>query len=507
MHCPLTQDKQSMRSQYLYRASELTAAGIPAGDITAMQLFISSKASTRPFAGFTIKMGHSALNYLIDGAVNVVSGLTNVYTNAALTTTAGWNNFVLTTPFTWDGINNIAIEICYDNITADAANFQDAIRVYTDGNGAAVQGNMYFQNGINCSGSFSSVTYATFKPVIKFSYAATGTTVETAAGATKTGHIDMGSNDYFYSNNNKLLLKLSGINASLGCVTSVLDNAGTTWVNYMGGQRSAKVFAVTPTTNISTTNYTAAFYFDNSELGGKTASTLKIAKTTAASVAAANGSNTVLVTPTVTALGSGTTVFTGSFTGFSRFFLADAGVVLPVNLTDFTAVLNTQQNTELSWTTGSEQNNRQFDVETSRDGMNFVLSGVVASKGNSSTPQQYEYLHIKPQQGITWYRLKQTDLDGNYTYSKIISLNMNKELVKTFVYPVPAKDKITIYFGTVTTQSEIEIFSADMKIVQHERVNGLSVKKELDISDLPNGVYFIRLLDGTSNKILRFIKE
>src|SRR4030095_3463052 len=162
------------------------------------------------------------------------------------------------------------------------------------------------------------------------------------------------------------------------------------------------------------TNYTASFYFDNTELGGKIASMLRIAKTTASAVTGANVTNTILVTPTVTTLGSGTTVFTASFTGFSRFFLVDPAVVLSAELTEFNGKLTTELNSLLTWTTASEQNNRQFDVELSRNGINFDVIGTVASKGNSIADQHYEFLHVKPQPGVSYYRLKQIDHDGKY---------------------------------------------------------------------------------------------
>jgi len=326
-------------------------------------------------------------------------------------------------------------------------------------------------------------------------------------GSNSSVHIESGSNDYFYSNNNRLLMRLTGISASLGCVSSSLDEAGTSWLNYQGGQRSAKVFAVTPTTNGAGTTYTISLYFDNTELGGKTPATLRIAKTTAASVTSSNVSNTVLITPTVTTLGSGTTVFTASFTGFSRFFLVDAGVALAIELTDFSGKVTGEQNSLLSWTTASEQDNRQFDIEVSRDGVNFTLLGTVASQGNATHDQHYEYVHIKPAAGINYYRLKQTDLDGKYTYSKIILLNISSGLTKAFVYPVPAKDVITINFGAIIIKAEISIFSADMKKVKQESINGPSSKKEININGLTPGVYFIRYTCGNTNEIMRFIKE
>ncbi|MGZ8523223.1 MAG: M43 family zinc metalloprotease [Chitinophagaceae bacterium] len=498
----------SQRAQFLYKASELTTAGVSAGNITSLQLSVQTKSSSRPFTNFSIKLGQVSIPYLVDGSVNIIGGMTTVYSSASYSTNAGWNNFILSTPFAWDGISNLAIEICFNNGTADAGNAPDVIRTFFDG-GSGSQGNLFYQNGIDCSQGFSSISFfgSGRKPIIQLDNNVVGTPIETVAASTANLHIAPGSSDYFYSNNNRLLMRLSAVNASLGCVATSLDEAGSAWINYKGGQRSAKVFTVTPTTNGSTAGYTASFYFENAELAGKNPATLRIAKTSAASIATANSSNTLLVTPTVTVLGSGTTVFTASFTGFSRFFLADGGVILPVALTDITVKLNNDNDALLNWTTASEYNNREFDVEMSRDGSNFVLLGTVASQGNSSADQHYEYLHAKPSAGVTYYRLKQLDVDGKYEYSKIISLHVNPNLVKATLYPVPAKNKITINFGSVITKTEIEIFTADMKTVSRESINGPSATKEINISKLSKGVYFIRYANSSSSGILSFIKE
>lgn len=504
---PFDARQQRQRGQYHYKASELYAAGMTYGDITSLQLFINTKFSTRPFQNLSVKMANTTLDYLVDGSVTVVGGMTTVYTNNSLTTIAGWNIFNLSTPFFWTG-SSLVIEICYDNGTADAANGGDDVGVYSDG-GTAAQGNMFFQNGINCATSFSSVSYYGngYKPAIRLGHSAYGTDIDTTLGAISSNHIDVGSDDYFYSNTNNLLMRLRGISSSLGCVESSLDESGTTWANYQGGQRSAKIFAVTPTTNGTTANYTASFYFDNAELAGKNTATLRLAKTSATSAATANTGNTVLVTPTVTTLGTGTTVFTASFTGFSRFFLVDEGVILPAALTVFAGKLNNEHDAVLNWTTASEFNNRGFDIEISSDGSNFSFLGTVASQGNSTTEQYYKYKHIKPQPGVIYYRLKQTDEDGKYEYSKIISLTISNDLVKATVYPVPAKNNITINFGSLVMKGELQIFSADMKTVKRESINGPSVTKAINIADLSKGVYFIRCTNGSVTEIVRFIKE
>lgn len=500
---------QSQRAQFVYRASELLAAGVNAGTITSLQLFIQNKVSTRPFNNLSVKLAHTNLSYLVEGGVGtVISGMTTVYSTAAFSTVAGWNTITFSSPFAWNGVNNLAIEICHDNTVADGANFADVLRTFFDG-GTASQGSTVYQSGINCGQVFTTLSYypSGRKPIIQLGNDVTGTSIETVASSNNALHIAPGSSDYFYSNNGRLMMRLAGIGASLGCVSANLDEAGASWANYQGGQRSAKVFAVTPTTNGGSASYTASFYFTNAELAGKNPATLRLAKTSAASVAASTPGNTILVTPTVTTLGSGTTVFTANFTGFSRFFLVDAGVALAAELITFNARPTADQNVQLNWVTASEKDNSHFDVEVSSDGEHFSFLTSVASKGDATTEQSYDHLHTKPGYGIFYYRLKQTDHDGKFTYSKIVSATLNPSYVKSKVFPVPARNAVTIAFGTMIDNAELRVYSSDQRLVKIERISGLVSKKDIDISNLAPGVYYIRCFNGNMNEVLRFIKQ
>lgn len=89
-------------------------------------------------------MAHTNTANLVDGTVTVIGGMTTVYSSASVSTVAGWNSFSLGTAFNWNGSSNLAIEICFDNTTADAGNFADQVGAYSDG-GIASQGNMFFR--------------------------------------------------------------------------------------------------------------------------------------------------------------------------------------------------------------------------------------------------------------------------------------------------------------------------------------------------------------------------
>ena len=116
--------------------------------------------------------------------------------------------------------------------------------------------------------------------------------------------------------------------------------------------------------------------------------------------------------------------------------------VLPVQLTSFTA---TQENGthRLHWQTATETNNHHFDIERSTGGRSFEKIGTLAGAGNSSTGENYSFIDNRPISGTNYYRLKQTDTDGRFDYSKVISVKHTTG--KRFsVYPNPVSNQLII---------------------------------------------------------------
>ena len=93
--------------------------------------------------------------------------------------------------------------------------------------------------------------------------------------------------------------------------------------------------------------------------------------------------------------------------------------VLPVELFSFLATCDNQE-IELNWTTASERNNDYFTIERSTDGKNFENIGTVKGTGNSSTAQNYSFIDTDPIAATSYYRLKQTDYNGqSETFSPV----------------------------------------------------------------------------------------
>jgi len=103
-------------------------------------------------------------------------------------------------------------------------------------------------------------------------------------------------------------------------------------------------------------------------------------------------------------------------------FCPDCTSILPIELTSFNAKRDGDY-VNLTWITVSERNNDFFTVEQSVNGFDFEVVGYLNGAGNSSTPQAYKLIDSSPVLDVvSYYRLKQTDYDGIFTYSNIVSV-------------------------------------------------------------------------------------
>ncbi len=97
-------------------------------------------------------------------------------------------------------------------------------------------------------------------------------------------------------------------------------------------------------------------------------------------------------------------------------------MVLPIELAEFTAQ-KIEHSVELKWTTLSEKNNTLFTVERSAETTDWAPTYFINGQGNSFNPFTYKIYDSSPLMGISYYRLKQTDADGRFSYSEVLSIN------------------------------------------------------------------------------------
>ncbi len=167
---------------------------------------------------------------------------------------------------------------------------------------------------------------------------------------------------------------------------------------------------------------------------------------------------------------AGTVTANGTFNEFGPFTFGsgNGNNILPIELTDFEAGL-VGDIVELTWETASEYNNDYFTVERSADGLNFNPIGTVEATGNSQTASLYNMIDQAPLYGLSYYRLKQTDLDGKFEYTAVVTIRNDVRLtdqpIEIKVYPNPAVSgsPVNIEFtNTETVGQEILVVVLDI---------------------------------------------
>ncbi len=489
---PLDIRLTSKRNQMVYRASELTAIGMTKGNITSIGIDIQ-KNSVSPYKNLNIKMGTTTHDYLWDEN-GVYVATTSVYkTLPSYTTINGINEFILDNPFVWDGVSNIVVEICYQN---DATTTESVDRTigFKDG-GTSSQASFIWSDNVNCSQNFFIPDLGGYseglKPRMQFKIVSHGN--EIATSGSRSEHLANNGNYYFYNGVN-IINQIKGASAALGCVSSNILESGNVWKTYGNKTRSGKVFEITPSQN-SNASYTVGLYYTSSELAGKSPADLQILKTNAATIEESGGTtaNTVIGTTTFEAYGDGY-LFTASFTGFSKFFLAEKGVTLPIRLQSFIGVI--QDNTAiLKWQTAAEQNSSYFEVQKSKDGTNnFVPIGKVNAAGFSNSPREYT-LTDKNLTSLNYYRLRIVDKDGKQDFSNTLLLRYNPTSQKMMVVGNPFRDEIKIQFEHSTEGAvKAELYnSSGAKVFSKEYAASDLFEVNTEGRRLPNGAYILKV--------------
>ncbi|MBS1664235.1 MAG: T9SS type A sorting domain-containing protein [Bacteroidetes bacterium] len=191
------------------------------------------------------------------------------------------------------------------------------------------------------------------------------------------------------------------------------------------------------------------------------------------------------------------------FNSFSTFALGNknGGLnVLPVGLLYFRARAD-KDKTNLSWATTSESNNSHFTVERSRDGLSFESLEKIASaapNGNSDKQLNYQTNDANPYNGINYYRLKQTDLDGHDKYSQVETVTFDKAGAVS-VYPNPTRGQVFVS-GIRSSQNTVRVewYNTGGKLLsqQSATISGGLVTLNPSFS---SGLYLLKLITAEGN--------
>jgi hypothetical protein len=178
---------------------------------------------------------------------------------------------------------------------------------------------------------------------------------------------------------------------------------------------------------------------------------------------------------------SGSILSTVLFTTFSPITLASKNGInpLPIKLFSFNASAK-DNHVELKWITSSEINNDFFTIERSNNGIIWEEVNRIKGAGNSNTNLQYDDIDKNPLNGVSYYRLKQTDFNGDFSYSDIVTVAFSTSDIIT-IYPNPVKENL--FISNLCEDCIVKVYSSFGKLIysgSEQKINTQSWK---------NGIY------------------
>ncbi|HEX6432198.1 MAG TPA: T9SS type A sorting domain-containing protein, partial [Niastella sp.] len=187
-------------------------------------------------------------------------------------------------------------------------------------------------------------------------------------------------------------------------------------------------------------------------------------------------------------------------------------VPLPITLLDFDAKPQ-QSGVHVNWTTTEELNNSYFEVQRSNDGVHFETIGKVNGCGSCQIVMQYSFDDWHPYTATSYYRLKQVDVDGGYSYSKVATVKFFLQTIAELsLYPNPGDGHFLMKIQNTGNRKQIQvsISNASGNLVQqlHPVIVPAENQLTIDLSKQPAGMYLIQVIDndGTKPTTLKVIK-
>ena len=180
-------------------------------------------------------------------------------------------------------------------------------------------------------------------------------------------------------------------------------------------------------------------------------------------------------------------------------YVGVGAVSLPVKFLSFFALKN-GDDAKLNWTVESDENNRYFEIERSTDGRLFKTIGKVDAKANGKTTNTYETVDAgitKLGANLVYYRIKQTDKNGELTYSNVKNLNNVKKSTPVQLFPNPVKN-VTKVVVDADAAGKGSIIIRDVTGKMVRQINAQFVKginqQDINVADLASGDYNVQVI-------------
>ena len=173
----------------------------------------------------------------------------------------------------------------------------------------------------------------------------------------------------------------------------------------------------------------------------------------------------------------------------------EGGYSLPVTI-DIMKASQKDNLVGVVWSTVTEVNTNNFNIQHSNNGKDFIVIGSVKAIGSGAN--SYSFSDDNPINGINYYRLQSVDKDGSSTFSKVVSINFGDNQIFS-IAPNPAKDYATISFSKTVDKASIAVYNMTGKQVITKSLKASTNTYKLNTQSLKSGLYVIKVNTETGN--------
>lgn len=292
------------------------------------------------------------------------------------------------------------------------------------------------------------------------------------------------------------------------------SDEGTPYINLL----ETAVWDLSPTGSVTGGNYGIQLFFGSMSGSLTDDNIFGILKRASGSNDYADWDSFTATTTYPAADSSGRTVASGymqrlGYTSFSEFGGGEGASPLPIDLLNISAYCDEKEAVMISWSTASEKNNDFFTIERSRELGNWEIVTKIDGAGSSNSILSYSVYDLSPYTDISYYRLKQTDYDGSFEYSKIVSVNCNINENEVFyvigIIPNPAinNTKIVYYINRID-KILLQLYNNKAYLVKEDEMISEKGANEFNVnfSDLMKGIYFVRIVNSSEIISAKIIK-
>ncbi len=180
--------------------------------------------------------------------------------------------------------------------------------------------------------------------------------------------------------------------------------------------------------------------------------------------------------------------------------LSESGAaLLPVELTLFKGVNTEGKGVVLEWRTATEFDNAGFYLQRSNDGRFWDELALVPGHGTTTEEKSYFFTDQNPEPGINYYRLRQVDYDGQFEYSKVISVEVRLDAGNLGLYPNPARNMVTLDFQSdYAGEATLTLYDLRGRRVKTQTImlEGGAHRSGIELTGMPAGMYLAEMVAG-----------